>query len=426
VNKSKSSNSISASTKLLALSALTELGYFIKHLEKSDSVAVNDEQIRVFVKNLIENVSVEENAALAFTMGTLTENVNVLDTFAKVVSYNRNFNDAFTLDDAALIDKDYYGNKGNVAFMLDILGLSTAKIATDTVTVGDLVGLLYNKYVNEVISLSEYVTSDVIKIVEEVASLTDVASLTLGIHKADSVSTPDASYFASGLNKSDSVTPTEVFGVAATLIKVDSATISEVYVNSFNKYVTDGIALDDAALIDKNYYGNKGNVATMSDELSISYGFARYFNDSISLSDVENNPVGTGVLNTSLFNPGNSQFALYRGNDQVDTFGISDVAAIGPSKVFADNLSLLASAFSDTSYYGLGKNPSDSANLTDSIWLSLKTFTDTANIAEILANNFSKTLDESSDIINISDTINLARVTGGVMNAIPLNRVQLN
>lgn len=280
MNKSNSSNSISASTKLLALSALTELGYFIKHLEKSDSVAVNDEQIRVFVKNLIENVSVEENAALAFTMGALTENVNVLDTFATVVSYNRNFNDTFTLDDAALIDKDYYGTKGNVA--------------------------------------------------------------------------------------------------------------------------------------------------TMSDLLSISHGYGRIFNDTILLSDVENNPVGTGLLNTTLFNPGNSQFALYRGNDQVDTLGISDVAAIGPSKVFADNLSLLASAFSDTIYYGLGKNLSDSANLTDSIWLSLKTFTDTANIAEILANNFYKTLDESSDIINISDTINVVRVTGGVMNMIPLNRVQLN
>ena len=386
---------------------------------------LSDLHITVITKPLVETITVPDTRDVHPTLVKI-DSMTVLDGFAKVVAYNRNFTDAFTLDDSALIDKDYYGNKGNVSFMLDILGLSTTKIATDTVTVGDVVGIIYSKYATEVISLSELVTSDVIKIVEEVASLTDAALVTLGIQKADSVNTSDAAYFASGLNKSDSVTPTEVFGVAATLIKVDSATISEVYVNSFNKYVTDGIALDDAALIDKNYYGNKGNVATMSDELSISYGFARYFNDSISLSDVENNPVGTGLLNTALFNPGNSQFALYRGNDQVDTFGISDVAAIGPSKVFADNLSLLASAFSDTSYYGLGKNPSDSANLTDSIWLSLKTFTDTANITEILANNFSKTLDESRDIINISDTINLARVTGGLMNAIPLNRVQLN
>ena len=390
-----------------------------------NNTLLSDLHITVITKSLVETITVPDTRDVHPTLVKI-DAMTVLDGFAKVVAYNRNFTDAFTLDDSALIDKDFYGNKGNVAFMLDILGLSTAKIATDTVTVGDVVGIIYSKYATEVISLNELVTSDVIKIVEEVASLTDAALVVLGIHKADSVSTSDASYFASGLNKSDSVTPTEVFGVASTVIKVDSATISEVYVNSFNKYVTDGIALDDAALVDKNYYGNKGNVATMSDELAISYGFARYFNDAIVLTDVENNPVGTGLLNTSILNPGNSQFSLYRGNDQVDSFGISDVASIGPSKVFADNLSLLASAFSDTNYYGLGKGAIDSVSLTDLIWLSLKTFTDTTNVSDIATNNFSKTLDESSDIINISDTINLARVTGGVMNAIPLNRVQLN
>lgn len=409
---------------------IPEADAFVNNNSKNGWVYDNDTllsdlHITVITKPLVETITVPDTRDVHPTLVKI-DAMTVLDGFAKVVAYNRNFTDAFTLDDAALIDKDYYGNKGNVAFMLDILGLSTAKIATDTVTVGDLVGLVYSKYANEVINLSEYITSDLIKIVEDVASLTDAALVALGIYKADSVSTSDASYFASGLNKSDSVTPTEVFGVGATLIKVDSATISEVYANSFNKYVTDGIALDDAALVDKNYYGNKGNVATMSDELAISYGFARYFNDAIVLTDVENNPVGTGLLNTSILNPGNSQFSLYRGNDQVDTFGISDVASIGPSKVFVDNLSLLASAFSDTSYYGLGKNPSDLVSLTDSIWLSLKTFTDTATIAEVLANNFSKSLDESDDIIDISDTMSLIRVTGGVMNAIPLNRVLFN
>ena len=216
----------------------------------------------------------------------------------------------------------------------------------------------------------------------------------------------------------------------------DSVTVSDAAAKVLAKYIADGFAVDDGVLIDKDYTGTKGNVATMLDVLGLSYGhvvadsysmsdvvaqvwdYVRNFNDLVVLTDVENTPLGTLILNTSVLNASNSQFALTKGNDQVDTFGISDIAALTPGKNFTD-----AFTFSDTDNYSLGKGASDSIGCTDAIFMSLATYTDSLSLSEVLANHFSK---DSSDTATVSDTINLSRVTGGVLNAVPLNTVRLN
>ena len=218
----------------------------------------------------------------------------------------------------------------------------------------------------------------------------------------------------------------------------DSVTVSDAATKVLAKYLADGFALDDSALIDKDYIGTKGNVATMSDILGLSYGHAaadsysmsdvvaqvwsyvRNFTDAVVLTDTEVNPLGTLILNTSMLNASNSQFAVYRGNDQVDTFGISDTAALTPGKNFTD-----AFTFSDTDNYSLGKGASDSIGCTDEIFLSLATYTDSLSLSEVLADHFSK---NSSDTATVSDTdgFSLSHVTGGVLNAVPLNTVRLN
>ena len=171
----------------------------------------------------------------------------------------------------------------------------------------------------------------------------------------------------------------------------DSVTVSDAAYRVLTKALADGFALDDSALIDKDYIGTKGNVATMSDILGLLYGhpvadsysmsdvvaqtwsYVRNFNDSIVLTDSETNPLGTLILNTSILNASNSQFAVYRGNDQVDTLSISDTFSI-PFSYIGGNISI------------------------------------TGNVA------------------TVSDTINLSHVSGGVLNAagVSLNNVTLN
>jgi len=369
-DKSKSSNSISASVKALAISALAELGYFLEHIEKFDSVFASDVEILDFIKILTENIEAGDDAAIAFTMGTLVENVNVADTFAKVVAYNRSFTDGVALDDFASIPNGVLA-KNNVAFASDELGMDLAKPGlTDSVTASDIIGLFYSKQLADAIALDDAV-----------------------------------------------VLPSSV------LTKGNVATMSDVMSLShdFGRFFTDSVSLDDTVILPDGIF-SKGNVVAMSDLLSISYGYGRAFNDTIVLSDVETNPIGTNRLNTRQLNTGNSNFLLTKGNDAVDNFGVTDVASVGPGKNLADSFTF----GTDTNYYGVGKGVPETINLTEELYFSLKTPMDTINIAEVAANNFSKLLNESADIINISDTINLVRVTGGVMNMIPLNRVQLN
>ena len=145
---------------------------------------------------------------------------------------------------------------------------------------------------------------------------------------------------------SDVFTLLDVAALHPSTPHADSVTVSDAAYRVLTKALADGFALDDSALIDKDYIGTKGNVATMSDVLGLSYGhvvadsysmsdvvaqtwsYVRNFTDSVVLTDSETNPLGTFILNTSILNASDSQFALTKGNDQVDTLGpVSDAIA---------------------------------------------------------------------------------------------------
>ena len=217
----------------------------------------------------------------------------------------------------------------------------------------------------------------------------------------------------------------------------DSVTVSDTAYRVLTKALADGFAVDDGVLIDKDYTGTKGNVATMSDILGLLYAhpvadsfsmsdvvaqvwdYSRSFNEYITLTDTEANPLGTLIFNTDMLNASNSQFVLEKGNDQVDILGpVSDAIALTPGKNFTD-----AFTFSDTDSYNLGKGVSDPIGCTDAFYIDLATYTDSLSLSEVLADHFSK---NSSDTATVSDTINLSYVTGGVLNAIPLNTIVLN
>jgi hypothetical protein len=450
-----------------------------------DNTLVSDLHITVITKPLVDTITVPDTRDVHATLVKTDAITAILDTFVRVVAYNRAFTDTFTMDDASLIDKDYYGNKGNVAFMLDIIGLEHEKLLTDSYTVGDVVGMLYNKYATELVTLNDSVNSGVTKILEDLAMLTDVPAV--------SVQQP----------KSDSASITDVSDVYSTLYKSDSVSIGDTYSRVLAKYLTDAFTLDDAALVDKDYTGTKGNVATMSDimglsaqpAISDSIGFSdvleqvwtyhRFFTDQIVLTDVQTNPIGQQLLNTTRLNPGNSQFQLYRGNDQVDTFGISDVASIGPGKVFTDTLSQSPSAFSDYDIFNLVKGVNETLPLLDALslvssFLHTDTFTiadlagigiyknftdgfavddaalidknyygnkgnlvsfsdilsvtsefhrqfnDAPALTDIAGTHLNKILQGVDDQTNIHDIIDVRRITGGVLGTLPLNRVNLN
>ena len=229
----------------------------------------------------------------------------------------------------------------------------------------------------------------------------------------------------------------DVAAVHPSKVPSDSVTVSDTAYRVLAKALADGFALDDSALIDKDYIGTKGNVATMSDILGLLYehpvadsysmsdvvaqawDYARNFNDSITLGDIEFNPLGTHVLNTRDLNTSNSQFELLKGNDQVDVLGpISEAIVLTPGKNLTD-----AFTFSDTDHYSLGQGLSDTISCTDYLYIDFKTLTDSLSLADTLVYHYYDNTTIVDNVATVSDSINLSHVSGGVLNA---NGVQLN
>jgi len=234
----------------------------------------------------------------------------------------------------------------------------------------------------------------------------------------------------------------DVAAVHPSKIPLDSVTISDTAYRVLTKALADGFALDDTALIDKDYIGTKGNVATMSDILGLLYGhpvadscsmsdvvaqawdYVRTFNDSIVLVDSESNPLGTFVLNTSPLNASDSQFELYKGNDQVDVLGpISEAIALTPGKNVTD-----AFTFSDTDSYSLGKGLSDTISFTDYLYIDFKTLTDSLSLSDTFVSHYYDNTTIVDNAATVSDSIDLTKISGGVLNAsgVQLNNTTLN
>jgi len=265
-------------------------------------VVLSELHVTLVNKNLTETLTLSEAPTLGLGIGK-SETLSLLETFARVVTWNKSFTDAFTLDDAAQIDKDYYGTKGNVTFMLDVIGLSTAKIATDSVTVGDVYNAAVNKVVTENLSLIETQAKSFNSSKTDSFSIVENFSVGRGLNKTDSFSFSDTHYATLSKIVTDSMSMTEVVGIGTGIPLTNSFTFSDSIISEINKVITDAFTLDDSALIDRDYYGNKGNICTVSDVILLAITWVRGYSDSISIGDSANIANISGkVLNGASFN----------------------------------------------------------------------------------------------------------------------------
>ena len=265
-------------------------------------VVLSELHVTVLLKNVAESVELSESYISAYSKPT-TETLSLLETFAKVVTWNKSFTDAFTLDDAAQIDKDYYGVKGNVAFMLDVLGIDLNRPATDSYTVGDIYTAAVNKVVSENISFIDAQVRSFNLGKSDSLPITESIGIAPGLEKTDSFSFSDTYYATLSKIVTDSMTMTEVVGIGTGIPIAESFSISDSIISEINKVIADAFTLDDSTLIDKDYYGNKGNICTVSDVIALAITWVRGYSDSISTSDSANIANISGkVLNGASFN----------------------------------------------------------------------------------------------------------------------------
>jgi hypothetical protein len=397
---------------------LSELSVFLLEKNIADPLLIDDKYVNSFTKQASDFLTMSES-------------------FVRAVTYKRSFTDSFTLDDLSQIDKDFYGNKGNIFTFADLLGLTYNKITEDNITIGEVVKLAI----------------DYQRSIE------------------------------------------------------DSYGLDESYTSLFNKAVFDGFTLDDSALVNKDFYGNKGNILGLSEVFKRALIYKRAFSDNYSFSDLSDQHVNkyiydsvrvfddtilNGTLGTNVFNTSqlNSPPFIYEGGkatklniesfkgldtlsfSEVDVralakvladnvnFG-SDVIGVGISKSISDGFTLDDGALIDKDFYGnkgniIGLSETDAKDTTKSLTDSFpiddtpnksmaKTFTDTFTFgSDLLGLQISKsisdgfTLDDSAlidkdfygnkgNIVNINDLVVITKTTiGRVLNGASLNKTTLN
>ena len=74
-----------------------------------------------------------------------------------------------------------------------------------------------------------------------------------------------------GLDKGDALGFSEITAFNHAKVLSDLATFNDVYGLQLVKTLSDSFTLDDSALIDKDYFGNKGNIVGVSDQVTVDY-----------------------------------------------------------------------------------------------------------------------------------------------------------
>mgnify|MGYP006099365877 CR=1 FL=1 len=122
-----------------------------------DSAVLSEVLVNVYNKPVTDAVPITELYKSAYSKPVDGDSVSLADVFARVVTWNRELSDAFTLDDAAQIDKDYFGNKGNITQLLDELNIVLSTNYADSYSVNDVLNIvmLYAQNPNHSVSVGD-------------------------------------------------------------------------------------------------------------------------------------------------------------------------------------------------------------------------------------------------------------------------------
>ncbi|MBT5235847.1 MAG: hypothetical protein HOM18_11170 [Candidatus Marinimicrobia bacterium] len=370
----------------------------------ADDTVLADFRVTKLEKALVDSVNIPDEYTAAFSLPK-AETLTLAENFAKVVSYSRSFTDAFTLDDLSQIDKDFYGNKGNIFAFTDIIGLTHSKKLTDSYTVGDVFVKAVDFYRNFADSLSFSEATD------------------LDVQKSEA----------------DTVSMQSILETSFTAVKEDSYTVGDAAVNSLTKVLVDAFALDDSTLVNKDFFGAKGNVLGFSDVFAKSVEFVRSFDDAVSLPDVPAvtyatpkedtfgftetvligwfyerivndllrvsdkvpSVLGAGALNTLHLNSTEDNVRTFIDPGAADNLGFSDIQTSSINKTLNDIFSLDDAALVNKDYFGHKGNALGFSDVIAKTLVFVRAFTDTLSVADASTIEAQKII---ADITLLSDT----------------------
>ena len=372
-----------------------------------DTYALGDVNVLLINKNLSETIPLGEDFGWEYNKPKV-ETLALVESFVKALTYNKSFNDAFTLDDVSQIDKDFYGNKANVAFIIDIIGLSHTKILTDSYTVADVVNIVvdYLRPYSDSYSVTDDSRFTFVKNVEDAITLDDTSLINKDFSNQSQNSLGFTDLLGSDFGKTltDNVSQLDEVSILHGLNKSDSTTLSDTYKTTLNKAISDAFTLDDSALVDKDYFGNKGNVFSFNDVLN--YDVNKELTDGIALVElvgfVLNHPVedsytvsDTNTLQTDL--------------GRTETIGISESYIREIIKNLTDGLALDDTTQVNKDVDATKGNIITFGDVIDIVMKKLLDFSDSYSISDASTFGVDKGISESlvfSELVDIATHYN--------------------
>ena len=326
----------------------------------TETTTLSDIQFSIVEKSVSEDVSVDDIANWAFAKNA-PETLALVETFVKAVSYNRTVTDGFTLDDWAAVNLDFLGNKGNITVLEDIIGLDHGKVISDGYTLSEVitVGLGFIRDFTEDLAVDDITSLDYDKPEIDSYNISDERSTLISSAKTEILNTDDVNDI--NLGKAET----------------DSFSLSEIYASSLSKFIIDGFTLDDSALVDKDYYGNKGNILGLTEIMS--QGIGKNFTEIQNLSDETSASV-------------NKPFT--------ETLEFTETLASNIVKTVIDAFTLDDSTFIDKDYFG---NKGNLLALTEIVQQGIsKIESDIITIGELAQIGYSKPEIETISVDDVS------------------------
>ena len=371
-----------------------------------ETIPLGDVRFNSVEKNLTDITTLTDEIPLLTFEKNTTETLAFAEDFARVVSYNRSFTDAFTLDDLSQIDKDFYGNKGNIFGFTDIVGLTHNKNLTDNYSVGDVFAKVIEFYrdFSETLNLSEEREFEVLKAEEDSVNMGSLPALGVSLPKEDTYTVGDTSF------------------------------------NSLIKNLVDAFTLDDSALVNKDFFGSKGNVLGFSEIFVRAVDFIREYTDSVAIldspsvepllqkedsvsfsevvlvgwayervlydfvrvHDIIPSTLGSNAFNSTFLNTDETNINAFIDPGVVDSLGFSEIQISNVNKVLTDAFGLDDSALVDKDFYG---NKGNILTFSEVFSMSVgfeRDFLDSCNFLDVYDFNFAKNLEDSSTVTDIN------------------------
>lgn len=442
---------LSYSSETLSMSMATAIGYFIKIIElRGDLVSLADSLDLDLSKPIADEAALLEKVSLLFGVSK-QDTIGLTETFANVIEYKREFNDAFTLDDAALIDKDYFANKGNVFGFSELYRSTLSKKVSNEVSFSEnfVAVIEYVRTLSDSVTFAEDLVKGLSKELAESLGTGDSQVLDVGKSLSDDeVLLQTLISLHPTLHKENTTEVTDSNVISSTLGKVDEFGFADTYATTFAKFISDAFALDDFALVNKNFIGNKGNVTFVSDVFARSLQYQRLFADDFVFTDEQtfdttlgkSDPVVMGDSldkDTSYVKEDNYSFtdahqveaALRKednayANDEIakgvsqgkdDDYSVDDNSTLHPNLGKSDSFS-----YTDSHAYTLSKNITDDGFVLDDAALIGKNYYGTKGnifgVTEEFANVVAFQRNFANDSIGLSSSLITNSFRKGVNN----------